>query len=272
MTADLIVAVDRLHTMAGGSGGQTAIAMAGGVITAVGDRADIRDWRGPGTEVIDLGRATVTPGPVDGYTHPVTGISLTRGLDLSAARTPADLTEALRGARRDGWVRGWGLDPNLFGNAPITHAPITAALGPDVPVLLLLFDAHSALVSPRALEMADIDGPWKFTSGASVACDADGRPTGHLLEWEAIHLVRGLLPADTPAARRARLLDVLRRMAAAGLTAGLGDRAGRLLPGFRADLTAFALDPLTAGAEEFAESPVELTVVAGTISHRGPHA
>ncbi|GAA1611883.1 amidohydrolase [Actinoplanes couchii] len=219
-TADLILMADRIHTLAG-DGLPTAIAVADGVITALGDRSGARDWRGPCTEVIDLGDATITPGLVDGHFHPVMGIGLTRGVDLSGVRTINDLECALRGVAVEpgGWLEGWGLDPNVFAGAPITHEPLVAAVGPDIPVFLLLFDAHSALVSPRALELAGITGPRTFTSGASVVCDAARRPTGHLLEIEAFDLVRVLLPDDGPADRRARLAALLRRMAACGLTA-----------------------------------------------------
>ncbi|WP_030439166.1 amidohydrolase [Actinoplanes subtropicus] len=241
--ADLIVLADRVYTMAAAAPEVTAIAMAGGVITAIGDRADARGWRGPGTQVIDLGPATVTPGLVDGHFHPVTGIALTRGADLSGARTTDDLIAALRAAAssvpRGGWVQGWGLDPNVFAGAPITHRPLAEALGPDVPAFLLFFDVHSALVSERALELAGVGGPRAFASGASIACDPAGRPTGHLLEWDAIDLVRRLLPADEPAARRQRLLDLMRRMAAAGLTAAnamdFGDDSADLFPALEAD-------------------------------------
>ncbi|HEU4347202.1 MAG TPA: amidohydrolase [Actinoplanes sp.] len=222
--ADLILMADRIHTMAGtGPQAPTAVAVAGGVIAAVGDRADARDWGGRGTEVIDLGPATVTPGLVDGHAHPVMGIGMTRGADLSGVRTIAALKAALhsvaRSVPRGGWVQGWGLDPDAFADTPITHAPLTEALGPDIPVFLQFLDVHSALVSPRALQMAGIAGPREFSSGASVACHRDGRPTGHLLEWEAVALVQNLLPADEPTARIARLRDLLRRMAATGLTA-----------------------------------------------------
>ncbi|GIE31716.1 amidohydrolase [Actinoplanes italicus] len=218
--ADLILMADRIHTMSDGPA-PTAIAVAGGVITATGDRADARGWRGRGTEVVDLGAATITPGLVDGHFHPVTGVGLTRGVDLSSVRTAEGLKSALRDAdvAPGAWLEGWGLDPNVFEGAPVTHAPLVEAVGPDVPVFLLLFDGHAALVSPRALEMAGIDGPRAFVSGAGVVCDADRRPTGHLLELEALDLVRALLPGDAPADRRARLTDLLRRMAAAGLTA-----------------------------------------------------
>ncbi|CCH31742.1 amidohydrolase [Actinosynnema sp. NPDC047251] len=44
--------------------------------------------------------------------------------------------------------------------------------------------------------------------------------------------------------------------------------AGRIREGFRADLTVFRGDPLTVPAEELADLPVELTVVAGRVAHR----
>ncbi|GLY02554.1 amidohydrolase [Actinoplanes sp. NBRC 101535] len=236
-TADLILMADRIHTLAeNGPWTPTALAVTGGTISALGDRSDARRWRGRDTEVIDLGDATITPGLVDGHAHPVMGIGLTRGVDLSSVRTLEGLKGTMKAAARNGgWVEGWGLDPNVFAGAPITHAPLVEALGPDVPVFLLLFDAHSALVSPRALELAGISGPRRFASGASVACGPDGMPTGHLLEIDALDLVRELLPDDDPADRRERLRDLMRRMAASGLTAANAmDFEGDSLELFRA--------------------------------------
>ncbi|GAA0461370.1 amidohydrolase [Paractinoplanes deccanensis] len=213
-TADLIVMADRVHTMTA-SRPVTAIAIADGVVTGLGERSGAREWRGPGTEVIELGAATVTPGLVDGHAHPVLGIGMTRGADLSGVRTLDELGAVLSSVRHEGWLEGWGLDPNVFGDRPLTSAPLPV----DVPVFLLLFDAHSALVNQRALDLAGITGPREFPSGASIVCDAGGRPTGHLLEMDALTLVRDLLPADEPAARRRRLLGLMRQMAASGLTA-----------------------------------------------------
>lgn len=218
--ADLIVMADQIHTMDDPGPAVTALAVQGGLITAVGSRDDAREWRGDHTEVIDLGDATVTPGLVDGHSHPVMGLDMTRGVDLSAVSTIDGLISALRAAPRDEWVCGWGLDPNVFGRAPITYRPLVEALGPDTAVYLTMSDAHSALVSPRALALAGITGRREFASGASVVCDPEGRPTGHLLELDAMEPVRALLPADAPADRKRRLLDLLNRMAAAGYTAG----------------------------------------------------
>ncbi len=52
--------------------------------------------------------------------------------------------------------------------------------------------------------------------------------------------------------------------------ASIGEpRNGVIKPGAIADLTAFAGDPLTLDPEEFAGTPVVLTIVGGQVSHRG---
>jgi len=53
------------------------------------------------------------------------------------------------------------------------------------------------------------------------------------------------------------------------VAAGEDQVAGRIAPGFRADLTAFGLDPVEAPADEVAEAPVRLTVTRGHMVHQG---
>ena len=102
-----------------------------------------------------------------------------------------ELIRALRDAQRADpgeWVLGWGLNPNAFGTDRITAEPLIEALG-DVPALVVLFDAHSAIATPAALKRAGIDGPRDFDGAAEVVCDERGEPTGHLLELPAYELV-----------------------------------------------------------------------------------
>ncbi|MFC7341363.1 amidohydrolase [Saccharopolyspora griseoalba] len=64
-------------------------------------------------------------------------------------------------------------------------------------------------------------------------------------------------------------LEALEAMTLApAAVAGEEHVAGRIRPGFRADLTGFGADPLTASPEELAEAPVRLTVVDGVAVHR----
>ncbi|MFJ5553599.1 amidohydrolase [Streptomyces sp. NPDC093225] len=202
----------------------TALAAADGRIAALGDDREVRALAGPATEVLDLGGAVVVPGLTDGHLHPVSGADLTHGLDLSGCSTlpqvRAALAERAAALPAGAWLHAWGLDPNVFGTAPVA----TAALGPvldGVPAVLLMFDAHSVLASPRALELAGVDGPRAFDqASAEVVCDAAGRPTGLLLEDAACELVERAAPQPTAGERRARLAAALRAMAAAGLTGG----------------------------------------------------
>ncbi|AIA03551.1 amidohydrolase [Streptomyces noursei] len=202
---------------------QTALAAADGKITALGDDREIRALADTATTVIDLKGAVVTPGLTDGHLHPVSGAELTHGLDLSGCTdldgVRAALAREVAALAPGAWLHGWGLDPNVFGDRPIESAALAPVLD-GVPALLQLFDAHSMLASPRALELAGVDGPRTFDQAAEVVCDDAGRPTGLLLEDAACELVERAAPQPTREERRARLAAALRAMAAAGLTGG----------------------------------------------------
>ncbi len=133
--------------------------LAGPTRAQVGDESDVRDWRGPGTEVVALQGAHLVPGLVDAHSHPVWGLEMATGTDLSAVRDLA----GLRAGR------------------PIERALIEEALG-EAPAFLRLYDGHSALASGTALSAAGVTGPRPFAQSSEVVCDATGRPTGHLVE------------------------------------------------------------------------------------------
>ncbi|MQY08339.1 amidohydrolase [Actinomadura macrotermitis] len=208
----------RIHTMDPGVPQATGVLVDDGRILAVGDAADLRAGA---ARVVDFGDAVLTPGLVDGHAHPVSGTIRTIGVDLSDALDLDAVRAALAAARADlapgRWLLGWGLNPVVFGGA----APTAAALGPaleGVPALVDLYDAHSAVVSPEALRIAGIDGPRAFASSAEIVCDADGVPTGYLLEAEALQIIDEVLP-EPGADELVPLLErTLRDMAAAGLT------------------------------------------------------
>jgi predicted amidohydrolase YtcJ len=82
--ADLVLRARTIHTMTSSSQPANAVAVGDGVIVAVGDDADVRDFVGAATRVVDLGAATLTPGLIDGHIHPVHGLGMTAGVDLTA--------------------------------------------------------------------------------------------------------------------------------------------------------------------------------------------
>ncbi|MFF3495397.1 amidohydrolase [Streptomyces sp. NPDC002795] len=220
---DLILLNARILDPVDGGRPHTALAVSDDVITALGDDREIRALAGTGTVTVDLKGAVVTPGLVDGHTHPASGAELTAGGDLSRCVSLDDVRAELGRAKEslaDGaWLHAWGLDPNVFGERAVEAAAVEDVLG-GVPASLQLFDGHSLLASARALELAGIDGPRAFDQAAEIVCDTAGRPTGLLLEDAACELVERAAPQPTRAERRERLGRALRAMAASGLTGG----------------------------------------------------
>ncbi|MCT9868112.1 amidohydrolase [Paenarthrobacter aurescens] len=223
MTPDLIVLAGTIHTMDGQTHPQPvqAVAVSGGLIAAVGSRQEALDWAQAGTRVVDLGNATLTPGLVDCHMHPVFGLDLTIGVDLSSATTLDEVRALLRNeaAHDGGWLRGWGLNPNAFGPVPL-HRSVLDDVSGGKPALIRLFDGHSALANSQALETAGIRGPHQFEQASEVVCDADGAPTGFLLEAAAMELVQRHIPEESFDERKARLATLLRDFARSGLTGG----------------------------------------------------
>ncbi|WP_028811315.1 amidohydrolase [Streptomyces flavidovirens] len=216
--ADLVLTGSRVRTLDPARPEATAVAVKDGLIVAVGGEPEVQDWRGPGTETVDLTGATLTPGLVDSHSHPVWGLEMSTGLDLSAVRDLDALRAALAGARRvEGWIIAWGLDHNAFGGRAVDRALIEDAVA-GAPAFIRLYDGHSALASGAALQAAKITGPRTFAQRSEIVCDAEGRPTGHLIEHAAMDLVGAIVPRPSYSERRARLGELLSAMAATGLT------------------------------------------------------
>ncbi|WP_026546740.1 amidohydrolase [Paenarthrobacter nicotinovorans] len=241
MTPDLIVLAGTIHTMDGrGTDSLQAVAVRDGVVTAVGSRSDAQDWAHEGTRVVDLGNATLTPGLVDCHIHPVFGLDLTIGVDLSGAATLDEVRALLQSqAQHDGgWLRGWGLNPNAFGNVPL-HRSVLDRVSGEKPAMIRLFDGHSALANSQALELAGIHGRYEFEQASEVVCDADGVPTGLLLEAAAMELVQRHIPQESFGERKARLAALLQDFAKSGLTGGHimdhSEESARLLQALEAD-------------------------------------
>ncbi|MEU6259784.1 amidohydrolase family protein [Streptomyces sp. NPDC047043] len=217
-TPDLILTGAEVRTLDPARPHATAVAVRDGVIAAVGDEGDVRAWRGPGIEVVALEGAHLVPGLVDAHSHPVWGLDMATGVDLSGVTDLAGLKAALAAAARiDGWVIGHGLDHNAFEGRPIDRALVEDVLA-GAPAFLRLYDGHSALATGAALAAAGVTGPRSFAQRSQVVCDGEGRPTGHLVEHAAMDLLAEVMPRPSYAARRTRLVELLSAMAATGLT------------------------------------------------------
>ena len=196
----------------------TAVAFRDGTIVAVGSDAEVREACDGATELVDGRGMALVPGIVDGHIHPFWPEHVA-GADLTHCATLAELHDALAAERArsdDGWVRGWGVDYAVFRDSGIRGGLLDDAVGGQ-PALVTFMDQHTALATPRALELAGVAGPMTFSEGSQVVVQ-DGRPTGELRERAAIDLVVAVMPPISPARQRAIITGTLRSLNAHGVT------------------------------------------------------
>jgi predicted amidohydrolase YtcJ len=218
---DLALVGARVRTLDSERPWAEAVAVAGGEIVAVGSDAEILEL-GAAAEAIDLHGAVVVPGLTDSHIHPLQGALDTRGADLRDLSSLDEVREAVAAERRKcapgQWVLGFGLEYDVF-----RESGIRGDLFEDVvegsPALITFMDLHTAVATPRALQLAGVTGPQTFSENAEIVC-REGVPTGELREWAAVAAVERAMPQPTHAQRYELHAAALREHAAAGLTGG----------------------------------------------------
>ena len=220
-SADLAVFGARIRTLDPAQPWATAVAMRDGVVVAVADDATVRAACDARTETIDGRGLALVPGLVDAHQHPLTGADDTVGADLAGLATVDEVRGALTAEHArcapGQWVRGHSLEYATFDGVELDGSLVADAIG-GAPALLTFFDYHTALATPAALVAAGVDGPRELEGSSEIVC-RDGRPTGVLLEPGATALVERVMPQPTDAQRQERRAEMLREMAATGLTA-----------------------------------------------------
>lgn len=198
---DLILTDAAIRTLTPDRPFAQALAVAGGKVLAVGAAADVLALSGPGTRVVPMAGRTVMPGLIDSHTHglwgacrdlfevfPGLGAPLQAVLDGVAARAAA--------TPPGGWIVGgpWRpFDRATFGARP---ADLLDRVSPRHPVVLKDVSQHNYWLNSAALRAAGISAATPTPAGGEIERDADGAPTGILIE-SAISLVARFLEPTT---------------------------------------------------------------------------
>jgi hypothetical protein len=220
-TADLILYNGRIYTVDDNRPVADALAVRDGKVLFVGSRRGAEALAGAGTQRIDLAGKTVIPGMVDAHVHLMGLGAALRTISLVGTRSYDAVVQRVveRAATLPAgeWIQGRGWDQNDWGD---THFPTHEALSravPDHPVYLTRVDGHAALVNAKAMELAGVTAATPDPDGGRIIRDADGNPTGVLID-RAQGLVARVIPEPSAREQRERLLAAIAEANRWGLT------------------------------------------------------
>ncbi|MFO7768840.1 MAG: amidohydrolase [bacterium] len=196
--ADMIYTDASFYTMDPDRPRAEAVAVKNGRFAAVGSRAEVDRWRGPGTRTVDLGGGFALPGLNDSHTHFDSAGRLLLGANLLAVSDAEGLREEIAAAAErmpeGAWITGgsWGAyesweagstgeEKSGAGEKSELFRPakgIIDPVSPENPVLVDRWDRSMYLANSLALEEAGITASTRAPRGITIHRDADGEPTG----------------------------------------------------------------------------------------------
>ncbi|MBL0027055.1 MAG: amidohydrolase [Saprospiraceae bacterium] len=173
-----------------------AMALSGDTIMALGTNADMMQFSGANTEVIDLKGRFVIPGFIDSHVHLISGGRSLLSVDLRDAGTPEEFTGRIAAfagkLQPNEWIFEANWDHTLWGGALPQKGWIDNFTSKN-PVAVFRLDGHMVLANSLALAIAGIDKNTPDVSGGTIVRDKLGNPTG-ILKDNAINLLTDKIP------------------------------------------------------------------------------
>lgn len=196
-----------------------SVAIADGVLIAVGSTVELLELRSSGTEVIDLHGMTVLPGFVDSHVHAfLTTVARSSAPLQGASSVPHVLERMMAHAAEtpgDGWVYGFGCGPwDLRERRYPTMEELDQVI-PDRPAYICSTTLHSSAVNSCGFRQLGFDSS---TPGIDREAHA-GRPTGAFLRDDiSFRAARGAYAAFTDGQIESGYREVVRTALAKGVT------------------------------------------------------
>ncbi|HXJ90687.1 MAG TPA: amidohydrolase family protein [Candidatus Binatia bacterium] len=198
-----------------------AIAVKGDRILAVGKAFDLDKFKGPQTQVIDLGGHFTMPGFNDAHLHLDDAGQTKLSVDLTGVKTLDELRSKVANkvaeSKAGEWIQGSGWDETLW---PVKVTPTRWDLdevSSGHPVILGRIDGHIAVANTRALQLGSVTLASRDPQGGHIDRNQNGEPTGILRET-AMEAVWAVVPKPTHEQRRRGIELALADLAAHGVT------------------------------------------------------
>lgn len=205
----------------------SALAICEGRIVAHGRDEEVLPLADADTIRINLDGKAVVPGLTDAHIHwqkTSEAMQQVRLHNLTSKRDALDRVAERAAQTAPGeWIQGYGWAQDLWqDDRAFPTAADLDAVAPDNPVFLVARSYHAGWVNTRALQAAGVTGATPDPDGGEILHDANGEPTGILLEPAAMDLVRGSIPKPTTEQLADYMAVAQQKALASGLT-GLHD-------------------------------------------------
>ena len=190
-----------------------AIAVSDDRIVAVGERSQVENWIGPGTQKLDID-GCVMPGLIEAHGHPVLEAMVLsdRMVDIRPVTLPkaGDVVDAIRRevAKRGpegAYLNGW--DPLLQKGLPEPTLAWLDGMAPNSPLVIIHNSGHKAYFNSAAAAPYGLTRDTPDPKGAKYGRDSDGNLDGTAVETAAVFSLLGgaIQPSEYPAMLHAEL-------------------------------------------------------------------
>jgi len=200
--ADTVLINGKIYTLNPDQPWAEAVAITDGKFTFVGSSAEVEQYRGERTNVIDLGGKMAMPGLYDSHVHSIYGGLKQFECVFPFSATPDDIAQVVSKHIEENpdakWIVGGQWQSTFFDKYNIdSPRKWLDEISDDKPVMLKDDTGHNGWANSRALTLAKLDKNSPDVKGGEIVRDAaTGEPNGLLYE-SAMYAVMALIPDYT---------------------------------------------------------------------------
>lgn len=191
-----------------------------GEVVAVGSSEDL-ERQAPEADVVDGGGHVMLPGLIDAHAHVVGLGQLLTQVDLTGSTSLDEALERVETYASSNpeapWIVGRGWNQELWQENSFPTAEDLDQVVDDRPVFLSRIDGHAAWVNSVALNVGDVTRETQDPVGGRVIRDAEGDPTGILVDAAESYVARHI-PQESPEQLEEAVERALQEMVSLGIT------------------------------------------------------
>ncbi len=165
--------------------------MKDGDILFVGTNVEVERYKGSSTRVMDVAGATVLPGLIDSHTHVVGLGQLEVQVNLIGVETEEEAVQRIvdaTGELAEGeWILARGWDEGAWASRYPTWDLLNETF-PNNPVVMDSLHGFAVWANEKAFEAVSITRDIPNPSGGEILRDANGNPTGIVLNRASLLL------------------------------------------------------------------------------------